>query len=66
LDLGVKSVNEAFTFEFCVDESYTTDQKCEFKITVAHQYRRSKKMSYIIREEIVKVRPGGRAEALAS
>jgi hypothetical protein len=33
---------------------------------VAHQYRRSKKMSYIIREEIVKVRPGGKAEALAS
>jgi len=24
LDLGVKSVNEAFTFEFCVDESYNT------------------------------------------
>jgi hypothetical protein len=66
LDLGVKSVNEAFAFEFCVEEGFEAEEKFAFKVTVVHQYRRSKKISYIIREEIVKVRPGGREEALVS
>ena len=35
-------------------------------MTVAHQYRRSKKISYIIREEIIKCRPGGKEEAIQS
>jgi hypothetical protein len=50
LDLGVKSVNENFTFEFYVDPDYNIEQKMECKVTIAHQYRRTKKISYIIRE----------------
>ena len=60
LNLGVKSVNEAFYFEFYADPEWEIEQKLDFKVTVAHQYRRTKKVSYIIREEIIRVRPGGK------
>jgi hypothetical protein len=36
------------------------------KVTVAHQYRRTKKISYIIREDIIRIKPGGKEEALKS
>ena len=59
-DLGVKSVNENFQFGFIVDQNFKIEQEICFKITVMHQYRRSKKVSFIIREDIAKIKAGGK------
>lgn len=65
-DLGVKSVNDSFEFHFALSPDYHPEGEVIFKITVLHQYRRSKKISFVVREEIVKLRPGKKEEAVKS
>ncbi len=43
-----------------MEEGFEVEELLVFKITVLHQYRRSHKISYIIREEIIRARPGGK------
>lgn len=49
-----------------MDEDYKTEKDLVFKISVSHQYRRSKKISYIVRERIVKVRNSNREDVISS
>jgi hypothetical protein len=42
-------VNETFEFGFYIDEDLNIENEMIVKLSVAHQYRRNKKISYIIR-----------------
>lgn len=64
--MGVKSVNETFEFAFVLDENIKLEQTLTLKITVLHQYRRSKKISFIVREDIIKIKPGDKEDSIQS
>ena len=64
LDLGVRSVNESFSFGFYVDPDFEPEKELSFKLTVQHQYRRTKKVSFVVREEMITVRPGSQKETI--
>lgn len=66
LDMGVKSVNETFEFAFIMDPDVKLEKTMSYKLTVLHQYRRSKKISFIVREDIIKVVPGDSKAAIES
>lgn len=58
--MGVRSVNEMFEFGFVLDQQYELkdNKPKKIKLTVMHQYRRSKKISFIIREHLLDLIPG--------